>query len=274
MSLTRHTLLIALFLLFAIPSFADTGTNIKTDINSKTYLIGTYKVPTMVTSTDNGVFVELFKEAAKRAGIKYKIEMYPSKRAVHYFQTGEIDGFFPAFDESAGDNAAKSESIHVKNNVVFVRKNSEFINSVDQLAGKIVGLTRGYHYDNRIFENPDIKIEYAPSVLVNIQKLSAGRIDAFVAEDETGLKALKESKITNIHYDPNSTLFSKKVFIAFHGDKEGQAINKKISKALIEMKKDGTYQKIKSVLSSTKKPTANTNIKTKPKNQKDNKEHE
>ncbi len=245
MNLLSHLLVIPLLLLFNAPCFAKAEITVE---GTRVYTIGVYEVPVMLTSTDSGVFVELFKEAAKRAEIDYKLEMYPSKRAVRYFQTGEIDGFFPAFDESAGEKASKSESIHVKNNVVFVRKDSEFINKVDQLAGKTVGLTRGYHYDNRIFENPKIKIEYAPSVLINIQKLSAGRIDAFVAEDKTGLKALNESGMTNVHYDPNSALFGKKVFIAFQGNEDGKMVTDKISKALIEMKKDGTYKKIKSAI--------------------------
>lgn len=244
MNIINRLIILPLLVLFSVPSLtqADTVSEVKT------YTIGVYEVPVMVTSTDSGVLVDLFKEAAKRANIDYKIEMYPSKRAVRYFQNGEIDGFFPAFDESAGEKASKSESIHIKNNVIFVRKDTEYINNVEQLARKIVGLTQGYHYDNRIFENPEIKIEYAPSVLVNIQKLSAGRIDAFVAEDKTGLKALEESGIDNIHYDSGSTLFAKRAFFAFQGNEEGRALNERISEALIEMKKDGTFQKIKSAI--------------------------
>ncbi len=238
MNLIKNTLLITLFLLLATPSFAETETK------AKTYTIGVYEIPVMITSTDSGLFVELFKEAAKRANVNYKIEMYPSKRAVRYFQIGKVDGLFPAVDEREGFNAAKTETIYVKKYIIFVREDSELINNVDQLAGKTVGLTRGYHYDNRIFENPEIKIKYDQTDIINIQKLSVGSIDAFMVEEKTGLAALTESRATNIHYDPDSTLLGENVFFAFHNDDEGQVAANKMSKALIEMKKDGTFQKI------------------------------
>ncbi len=51
---------------------------------TKTYRIGTFKIPLWVKSYNSGAFVELFKEAAKRAGVKYKKEIYPTKRTFKY----------------------------------------------------------------------------------------------------------------------------------------------------------------------------------------------
>ena len=212
--------------------------------NLKTYKIGSYQVPLFVLDKDSGGFTEVFKEAARRAGIKYEIILLPTIRTIKGFYEGELDGFFPAFDRTAGDKAAKSESIYVKRNIIFVRKGEPLIEEISQLERKRVGLTEGYTYDSSLTTNPKIKVDYAPSDILNLKKLSNGRIDAFVADENSGLVALKNSNEKNIIYNTNKNFFLKNVFIAFHGNDEGRMLADKISIAIREMKKDGTYDRI------------------------------
>ncbi len=208
---------------------------------SKTYRIGTFKIPLWVKSNNSGAFVELFKEAAKRAGVEYKIEIYPTKRTFKYFQNNIIDGFFPAMDKSAG-KAAKSSPIFVKKCILFLRKGSEPVDKLDLLKGKKIGLTLGYTYDKKITENFDI--DYAISDIVNMKKLSRGRTYACIVEEKSGIAALKESGMTNIIYNVEKPLFKKNVFFAFQSNKEGKKLSKRFSQALFEMKKDGSFDRI------------------------------
>jgi polar amino acid transport system substrate-binding protein len=213
---------------------------------AKTYKIGTFLIPLMVEDADHGVFVELFKEVAKRTGEDFELAVYPTQRTQKLFHDGELDGFFPASDKSAGEKAAKSAPFYSKNNVVFVRKGTPYIYKTAQLEGKKVGLTKGYTYSEDILTNPNITLEYADSDVINMRKLSKERIDAFIVEEQSGLKALVESGVADIVYDPEKPLSGIRIFFAFQATEEGQTIAEKFSKALVDMKANGTFETIMS----------------------------
>ena len=216
-------------------------------VAAKTYQMGTFLIPLMVIDKDKGIFVELFKEAARRVEKDFEIVIFPTKRTFMYFHKGKIDGFFPALDKSAGEKAAKSSTIYSKNNVVFVKKGAPFIFTIKELEGKLVGLTRGYSYSEDITLNKNIKFYIGISDVINMKKLSKGEIDAFVVEEKSGIKALKESGVKNVHYNLKKPLYGKRVFFAFQPTDEGRSLAEEFSKALAEMKKDGTFAKIMGV---------------------------
>ena len=211
---------------------------------AKTYKIGAFPIPLMVEDQDHGVFVELFKEVARRTGENFELEVYPTNRTLKLFQDGQLDGFFPGLDLTAGEKSAKSSIFYRKSDFIFVREGTSFIYAIARLEGKKVGLTTGYPYSEELTSHPKITFEYADSDVINMSKLSKGRIDAFVVEEKSGLKALKESGATNIVYNPEKPLSEMRVFFAFQGNEEGQALADKFSKAIAEMEKDGTFEKI------------------------------
>jgi polar amino acid transport system substrate-binding protein len=213
---------------------------------AKTYKMGSFPIPLMVEDDERGVFVKLFQEVARRTGEEFELAVYPTQRTQKLFQDGDLDGFFPASDTSAGDNAAKSAPFYSKANVVFVREGTPYISEVTQLEGKVVGVTKGYTYSKEITENPNITLDYADSDVVNMRKLAKGRLDAFIVEEQSGVKALGESGVTNVVYDPQQPLSSITIFFAFQNTEEGHMLAEKFSKALEEMKADGTFETIMS----------------------------
>ncbi len=213
---------------------------------AKTYKIGTYQIPLMVESKDKGVFIDLVKEVAKRAGVQIDIVVMPPKRTVGSFHAGKIDGFFPCLDVLLQKDASKSDPIYVKQDFAFTRSDSPTIGTVAGLEGKKVGITVGYPYAKAVISNPKIKLESAASDVLNIKKLARGRIDAFVVEEKTGLKAMKEAKASNIHYDKTKPLSRQDVYFVFQATPEGKTLADKFSKALADMKKDGTFAQIMS----------------------------
>ena len=213
---------------------------------AKTVKIGTYQIPLMVESKDKGVFIELLKEVAKRSGDSIEIVVMPPKRTVGAFHGGKLDGFFPCLDVLLQKEAAKSAPIYVKQDFAFTRSDSPLITSMAGLEGKKVGITVGYPYAKALMTNPKIKLEAAASDVLNMKKLSRGRIDAFVVEEKTGLKALKESGAQNIHYPQGKPLSKQEVYFAFQPTPEGKALARRFSKALADMKKDGSFAAIMS----------------------------
>lgn len=64
-----------------------------------------------------------------------------------------------------------------------------------------VGITLGYPCVKEVAESKDFTVAPAADDVTNMKKLGAGRLDVFVVEERSGLKALQESGQTNIEYD-------------------------------------------------------------------------
>jgi polar amino acid transport system substrate-binding protein len=208
--------------------------------------MGSYPIPKMVESKDKGVFVDLTKEVAKRAGYSLDIEIAPPPRTVESFSQGKIDGFFPALDVIVPGAAAKSSPIYTKVDFAFFKKGAANLKTIKELEGKKVGITRGYPYAGELMSNKKIIFDPADDDVTNMKKLAAGRIDAFVVEEKSGLEALKKSGETSVTYDSAKPLSQQAVYFAFKNGADGKAAADAFSKALGDMKKDGTFGKIMS----------------------------
>lgn len=213
-------------------------------LEAKTYRIGTFVVPLLVEDQAHGIFVALFAEVLKRTGENCALAVYPTNRTLKLFQEGELDGFFPASEKNAGEKAAKSSSFFNKNTFIFVRQGAPYIHAAAELEGKKLGLTKGYTYSAELTSNPKILVEYADSDVINMRKLSQGRIDAVAAEERSGQQAIAESGATNLGYDPAKPYHTLPIFFAFQDTAEGRALAAKFSQALTHMQADGTFEKI------------------------------
>jgi len=208
--------------------------------------IGTYPIPLMVENENEGVFVDLVKEITNRSGIEIKIVVAPPPRTISEFQKGITIGFFPALDVLLSGKVAKSENIYVKKDFVFVKKGTTGLTNIKSLEGKTVGVTKGYPYVAELMNDKKITLEFAENDILNMKKLSKGRIDAFVVEEKSGLKALEQSGEKDITYDSKMPLSNQDVYFAFQNTPEGAKLAEGFSKALSSMKKDGTFGKIMS----------------------------
>lgn len=213
-------------------------------INAESYVIGSFPIPLVVEDKDDGVFVELTKEIAKRVGIQIEILVAPPPRTLHNFEQNLIIGLFPGLDVTMPKKEfSRSASIYVKRDFSFFQK-GKGLATIKDLEGKKVGLTNGYPYVKELTENKNILFEFVEDDVLNMKKLGAGRIQAFVVEEKSGLEALKKAGETNIEYNKDVALSEQDVYYAFQNTPQGRELANKFSKALEEMKKDGTFAKI------------------------------
>jgi polar amino acid transport system substrate-binding protein len=205
-----------------------------------------FPIPLMVESSDKGIFIELTKELGKRSGLDVSIAVLPTKRAIHEFDNNKFDGFFPGLDIMFDQEVTQSIEIYIKQDFAFIVKGKDPVTTIQDLTGKKIGITLGYPYAKEIITNKSLNIESANNDVINMKKLSAGRIDVFIVEEKSGLKALDLSGVVNIVYPKGKPLSKQKVYYAFHPDSKGKQFAAKISEALLNMKKDGTFGNIMS----------------------------
>lgn len=201
--------------------------------------LGTFKIPLMIESETQGKFIEMSNEIAKRAGLKFNFIITPPKQTIGKFAKKETDCFFPALDVVLPGPVQKSETVYVKRDFLFMKGDVKKV-SLKDLSSKKVGLTLGYPYAKEVTEQKNIKFDFAPSDELNVKKLLGGRIDYFIVEEKSGLKAIEQHGNGQINYDKSTPLSEQDVYFAC----QDKAITNKISQAIKSMQADGTFKKM------------------------------
>lgn len=217
---------------------------ISTWASADTIKIASFPIPLMVESAEKGVFVDLLKEIERRIPHEFEFSVYPTKRTVKLFHDGNIDAFFPALDVVLGKPVQRSSNIYIKEDFAFVTEGNPPPTSVAALTDMKVGITAGYPYVAEVMALPNLA--EANTDVANMKKLSGNRIDVFVVEEKSGLKALEQSGVGNVNYNSEAPLSKQDVYYAFQDTPEGEAYAKAFSDALDAMKKDGTFAEIMS----------------------------
>lgn len=212
-------------------------------------LFATYAIPVHVEGPTKGLFVQVVQEAVALAKMSaVQVEVYAPQRAVRSLAAGESDALFPALDvhfEPGKPVVRSSEALDCKEDFVFTRKGTPAFSTLEALRGKHVGITRGYPYSRAVTDNTSFVIEEAMSDETNIRKLVAGRIDAFVLDEKTGVKAFEALGLTaDMQYDPSRPVSRQEVYVAFKDSPEGRAMAKQFSDGLRQLKASGRYQAI------------------------------
>lgn len=209
----------------------------------------TFPIPVHVEGPTRGLFVQVVREASDLAKLPtIHIEVMPPPRALRSFGAGESDALFPALDVSVEPGSPivrTTEALDCKEDFVFTRKGAQAYTTLDELRGKRVGITRGYPYAREVTANKNFVIDEALSDEANIRKLMAGRIDAFVLDEKTGLKAFEALELTaQMQYDPSKPVSRQEVYVAFRDTPGGRVLAKQFSDGLRKLKSSGRYQAI------------------------------
>ena len=209
----------------------------------------TFLIPVHVESAEQGLFIELMREVAATARLRdVHIEVMPAPRALRSLMTATHDAVFPALDiffEPGQPVIRTAETIDCKEDFVFTARGTPLLRSLADLRGKVVGITHGYPYSREVMAANGYTLEVAVSDELNIRKLAAGRIDAFVLDEKTGVKAAEALGLSGaIQYDRLAPVSRQEVYVAFQANERGRELAARTSEALRQMKASGRYQAI------------------------------
>jgi len=204
-----------------------------------------------------GIDAEITKELFKRAGIKYKIEFLPWKRALDEVEKGTADAVMPAFKTPERESFAHfmTRPVHLSEYFIFVRKGETFkYEKIENLYNKKIGIDHGFSVSKEFDSARDekkfkFKIDEAKSPKQNLKKLIAKRIDLYINNihvvfDEArriGVEKKVETLSPSLKSTPSYIAFSKAADI-----KDKKKVIEKLNKILNEMWEDGTIKKITS----------------------------
>lgn len=191
-----------------------------------------------------GASVAVAKAAFKAEGHDLVVEFFPWSRAVNSaLQEGsKYVGYFPSYMHTNPD--VIFSNITGTGPLGLVQNNKMPINysALSDLAGKRIGVVKDYvntkELDDMIASGA-IQGDAAPSDILNIKKVAAGRVDAAVI-DANVLKYLLStdkslaSAVDKVSMNVN-LLEEKNLHIAFRNDTEGQKWQKIYNKGLAKI---------------------------------------
>ncbi|EQC45321.1 ABC transporter substrate-binding protein [Bacteriovorax sp. Seq25_V] len=194
--------------------------------------LGTFNIPEFVTSKDSGAFVDLVREIGNRLDLDIEIVLRPPRRTLSSFASEQLDGYFPALD---GFN----QNLKTSDTTPFYYKKDFFFSyeEVKNLKGKTVCLTAGYPYEKSLLENKELNLIYTHSDQTCLQMLIKKRADFFVCELHSGVAALRDSGIREIHIFPQA-ISKLDVFFSFQDSIKGRRLSKLFSAEINRMRKD------------------------------------
>ena len=221
-----------------------------------TLTFATFPIPLMVQDAEHGVFITLTQEIIRRLGISATIRVSPPQRAIRELILGDADVLFPALDVffdakqamPSQDVSRTDEVIYVKRDYVFTRRGNPPLTKLEDLKNKRVGLTRGYPYARAVEYAFDYKLDYSQTDEIGVRKLMLGRLDAFIVEQQSGIKAFENAgALESMQYDAAQPVSEQDVYFATANTLEGVELAQRISDVLKAMKQDGTFAEIMSL---------------------------
>jgi polar amino acid transport system substrate-binding protein len=200
-------------------------------------------------SPGQGLSLEIARAAFATQGYVLEMEFVPWARAEAAARDGQIDILPDIWMTEERKREFVFSDPYAANEVKFIlKKGSGFeYKGMDSLTGKLVGVVRGYGYNDAFKKASNFKKEEAPDVLTNIKKLVAGRLD-LTLEDQIVVSAfVKKSDprlLEQIEFTKDS-LSSNNLYIA-SGTKNPRAreLIEAFNKGLAIIKANGKYAEI------------------------------
>ncbi|OOV87783.1 substrate-binding periplasmic protein [Oceanospirillum linum] len=202
-----------------------------------------FYIPHFIDSQHQGAFSQLLRRIQELTNYHLELSLQPPKRAQFYFENGQAEVYFPGLETSIKGEHIRSDTVFYKEIFAFVRKEEAIPSDLSQLSGKSLGLTAGYNYGS-ILNNIRLPPQYAKSDKINFLKLQAKRIDVFLVEHYSGIKALEQSGASNIHYNPSTPISREPVFFIFRNTPQGYRVRDEFNQAIRSLKKSGELNKI------------------------------
>ena len=205
---------------------------------------------------NEGSDIDVLQEMAARAGILIKIELVPWKRAIEMARGGYCDAAFSLFyskERAQFVDFITSQPIHKSTFRLFVKKGKEFnFTRIEDIYGKRIGMNTGFFISESFASAASsnrIILEEVEGIMMNIMKLDADRLDAFVENDIVTYYHLAEIRDSRpeIVSLPVPVVEKRGAYLAL--SKAAQLKNRgglivKIGDALTAMQKDGTFARI------------------------------
>ena len=199
--------------------------------------------PPLNTMSHDGFMDEVTREALKRVGYQLVINRLPAERGLRNADSGFIDGEMSrvkGIDKVYKNLVRVPEKIMDWEFFVFSKKSVNLQKGWENLANKSVAFIRGWKILEKNVPN-SASITRIKNSTQLFTLLENNRTDFIIYERWGGRHLVNQLQLFNVKLR-SPALATREMFIYLN--KKHQALVPKISQALFEMKRDGSYQRL------------------------------
>lgn len=191
----------------------------------------------------DGFTVDLIRAVAEEMNLSISIELKPWYDARTALEEGEIDILPGMFYSKDRDRKVDFTDPHtLVHHVIYIRKKSPAIVSLDEIKGKSVLCERGDIIHDILQKNyTDSNIIPVQSQIDALLLLSAGRYDCAIIGEQQGLYITREQDIKNIHITGTALEPEKYCFAVHEGN---SSLLTTLNTGLRLVKQSGKYDEI------------------------------
>lgn len=196
-----------------------------------------------------GFSVDVVNAVYKRMGVSIdKIEAFPWKRALEMVQHDNAQALFSANFSRDREVFAlyPNETLIESPWIIWTRRRDHFT-TLDDLKGKRIGVVLGYSYTPEFWEFIEIycSVKVVHSDDINFKKLSAGRLDATIAEYGNGYFLSQSLKLDNLKPNFDLTIKEDGLYVLFNRKSVPDNFVEKFSNTLKAYKSTDEYSELR-----------------------------
>lgn len=198
---------------------------------------------------DHGISVELVTAALERKGHRISVQYETWPRVLEGLEVGYFDLVGAVWKTPEREQVMVFSEPYLDNQIKFLKRKDDDIkfNTLEDLTGYFIGIVNDYAYEEEFVKSRrHIKLPQN-HIIQNLQRLVQGDIDLTLGDQRAILFEIN----TYIPNKRNDLVFLEKplsirglrIGVSKHSANAEQII-KDFNSAIIEMKKDGSFQKI------------------------------
>ena len=195
-----------------------------------------------------GIYPEIVRAIATRAGIPINIVPVPWRRALLHLENGDgaVAGIYKNLERQK--KFAFSDPIHRESLMIYRSANKfDSESRLEDLSGMNVGVIRGWSYGNA-FDSARNSGMFETSEAAgddqNFAMLVNNRVDAVIAVREAGDIWIRKLKLQSQVFRAKTALHENQTFIAFNRRSTDISALARINKAIAELVEDGTIETV------------------------------
>ncbi len=203
------------------------------------------------TNTEKGksVALDLVKIALERVNVDTKFTITDFKTVIAGIDNNTYDGSAALWYSEEREKTLIFSEPYLQNELVLVALKGVdvSIETVAELAGKKIGIIKGYAYGSRLLDAPNLELIFSENDQDNLEKLFDKKIDYLLVDNLLIQYLLKyEMNDVNKLLSISEVFFKTKTlhFVLNKNVENAQEIINKFNKKIKVMLKDGTYNEV------------------------------
>ena len=215
----------------------------------KLKIVADYWPPFTTEQKGQRIAADLVETALSNADIIHQTQLLPWNDVLEGVKSGKYDAIVGAWKSKERQSYLMFSRPYLENRIKLVGRIDNRIEykNLDQLAGKKVGIVKGYAYGPEVSDNKSIIKVSGATVAGNIKNLVAKKVD-YILADSIVAQAMKEFLPKDVKKElvvyEKAVLVKPLHFALRKNYPNGKAILEKFNNAISKMLADGSYNKI------------------------------